>query len=80
MSENKTNKALDNLQVNNDFNKRVVIRPENHQWQPSPMSGVERMMLDRIGGEISRATTIVRYAPNSEFSHHEHSGGEEFLY
>ncbi len=36
-------------------------------------------MLDRIGGEVARATTIVRYAPNSKFSAHTHTGGEEFI-
>ena len=36
-------------------------------------------MLDRIGDEVARATTIVRYAPNSKFSSHVHSGGEEFI-
>ena len=43
------------------------------------MPGVQRMMLDRIGDEIARATTIVRYAPNSEFSAHTHGGGEEYF-
>ncbi len=36
-------------------------------------------MLDRLGDEIARATTIVRYAPDSHFSPHVHTGGEEFL-
>jgi hypothetical protein len=36
-------------------------------------------MLDRIGGEVARATTIVRYGPNSVFPPHTHGGGEEFL-
>ena len=36
-------------------------------------------MLDRIGDEVARATSIVRYAPNSRFSAHTHDGGEEFL-
>ena len=36
-------------------------------------------MLDRIGAEVARATSIVRYAPHSEFSPHTHTGGEEFL-
>ena len=49
------------------------------EWLPSPMAGVERRMLDRIGDEVARATTIVRYAPNSKFSPHVHSGGEEFV-
>ena len=36
-------------------------------------------MLDRIGDEIARATSIVRYAPRSRFAAHTHGGGEEFL-
>ena len=43
------------------------------------MPGVERMMLDRIGDEVARATSLVRYAPGSVFSAHVHSGGEEFF-
>jgi anti-sigma factor ChrR (cupin superfamily) len=43
------------------------------------MPGVERRMLDRVGGEVARATSIVRYAPQSHFSRHIHGGGEEFL-
>ena len=35
------------------------------------------MMLDRIGDEVARATSLVRYAPNSEFPAHRHDGGEE---
>jgi len=65
--------------INADFEQRIVIHPEDYQWVDSPMPGVERMMLDRIGDEVARATSIVRYAPNSEFSPHVHGGGEEFL-
>lgn len=43
------------------------------------MPGVDRRMLDRIGGEVARATSIVRYAPGSKFSAHTHTGGEEFI-
>jgi len=43
------------------------------------MPGVERMMLDRVGDEVARATSLVRYAPNSTFSPHVHGGGEEFF-
>jgi hypothetical protein len=43
------------------------------------MAGVERRMLDRIGDEVARATSIVRYALGSHFSPHTHGGGEEFL-
>lgn len=67
------------MQINADFSKRVVIRPDDYEWVKSPATGVERMMLDRIGDEIARATTIVRFAPGSEFDAHTHGGGEEFL-
>lgn len=36
-------------------------------------------MLDRIGDEVARATSIVRYAPGSSFAEHRHDMGEEFL-
>lgn len=36
-------------------------------------------MLDRIGDEVARATSIVRYAAGSHFPPHVHGGGEEFL-
>lgn len=36
-------------------------------------------MLDRIGDELARATSIVRYAPGSSFSRHTHGGGEEYF-
>jgi anti-sigma factor ChrR (cupin superfamily) len=67
------------MRLNADFSRRVVIRAEDYCWVDSPMPGVERMMLDRIGDEVARATSLVRYAPNSTFSPHIHSGGEEFL-
>ena len=40
---------------------------------------VERRMLDRIGEEVARTTSVVRYAPQSRFSPHTHGGGGEFL-
>lgn len=67
------------MRINADFSERVVIRPADYRWVDSPMPGVERMMLDRIGGEVARATSLVRYAPGSSFSEHVHDGGEEFL-
>lgn len=67
------------MELNADFSQPVVVRPEDYRWRPSPAAGVERMMLDRIGDEVARATTIVRFAPNSAFDRHTHGGGEEFL-
>ena len=71
---------LENLmQIRSDFSQSVVVRPGDIAWSPSLMAGVERQMLDRIGDEVARATSIVRYAENSHFDAHEHRGGEEFL-
>lgn len=65
--------------LNSDFDRRVVIHEANAVWRPSPLPGVERWMLDRVGGEVARATSLVRYAPGSRFDRHVHGGGEEIL-
>ncbi|AZV76926.1 cupin [Parasedimentitalea marina] len=67
------------MELNSDFSTRVLVHSDQLEWQASPMKGVDRRMLDRIGGEVARATTIVRYAPGSKFSAHTHTGGEEFI-
>jgi len=67
------------MMVNADFSARVLLHAPNMPWVPSPIPGVDRRMLDRVGGEVARATSLVRYAPHSAFSRHTHTGGEEFL-
>jgi hypothetical protein len=67
------------MELNADFSRRVVVHTARLPWVASPMAGVERRMLDRIGDEVARATSIVRYAPGSHFSPHTHGGGEEFF-
>ena len=67
------------MQINADFSQRVVIHTAQAPWVDSPISGVQRRMLDRIGDEVARATSVVRYAPGSQFSPHTHGGGEEFI-
>jgi ChrR Cupin-like domain len=67
------------MEINADFSKSVLVHGADEPWQPSPMVGVERRMLDRIGDEIARATSLVRYAPGSAFTSHIHGGGEEFF-
>lgn len=67
------------MELNADFSQRVAVHAAKLPWVPSPIPGVERRMLDRIGDEVARATSIVRYAPRSQFSPHIHGGGEEFL-
>src|SRR3977135_1162198 len=70
---------MSNELVNADFTRRVVIATDELPWIPSPQAGVDRRPLDRIGGEVARATSLVRYAPASAFPAHEHALGEEFL-
>jgi hypothetical protein len=50
------------MQLNADFSRRVVVHAGTLDWVASPMTGVHRRMLDRIGDEVARATSIVRYA------------------
>src|SRR6266700_976541 len=70
---------MSNELVNADFSRRVVIATDEMPRIPSPQAGVERRPLDRIGGEVARATSLVRYAPASVFPAHGHALGEEFL-
>jgi len=67
------------MAINADFSRRVLLNSSAIDWQPSPMQGVNRRPLDRIGEEVARATSIVSYAPKSKFSPHVHTGGEEFI-
>ncbi len=65
--------------INADLGTRAVIDTRALPWVPSPLAGVERKMLERDGGEVARATSVVRYAAGSAFDAHEHGGGEEFF-
>ena len=50
--------------INADFTCRASLAPEHYQWVSSPQNGVERVMLDRVGAEKARATSIVRLMCN----------------
>src|SRR5690606_19921646 len=67
------------MNLNSDFRLRVVQHAADAPWAPSPLPGVTRRMLDRVGDEVARATSIVRYAAGSHFDAHGHPGGEEIL-
>ncbi|WP_298302231.1 cupin domain-containing protein [uncultured Erythrobacter sp.] len=67
------------MEINADFAKPALVHTNRLEWIASPMVGVDRRILDRIGGEVARATSIVRYAEGSAFPEHTHSGGEEFI-
>lgn len=67
------------MKVNANFKSFAALNFDATKYIASPSYGVNRFMLDRIGNEKARATTIVEYKPNSNFPEHEHIGGEEFL-
>lgn len=64
---------------NLDFSQRLVINTSDLAWTPSPSPGVDRIMLERESPESGRATSLVRYAPQSYFKEHIHTGGEEIF-
>jgi len=67
------------MNINIDYSKRVVINHHDLPWIQSPESGVERRILERMGNEVAKATSIVRYQPNSKFQSHTHDFGEEIF-
>jgi len=67
------------MNINADYDQRVVINHNELPWVESPAPGVSRRMLERTGGEVAKATSIVRYEPGSAFATHGHDAGEEIL-
>ena len=70
---------MGDMDIHADLGRRVVVATPELPWIDSPMSGVQRRMLERKGDEVARATSLVRYAAGSRFASHIHGGGEEFL-
>jgi anti-sigma factor ChrR (cupin superfamily) len=67
------------MNLHDDYSQRVVLNHNDLPWVPSPEAGVQRRMLDRRGGEVARATSIVRYEAGAKFESHTHDLGEEIF-
>lgn len=67
------------MRVRADLSEAVTVDSRSHVWIDSPLPGVSRVLLDRVGEEVAVATSLVRYAAESRFDPHVHGGGEEFL-
>jgi len=67
------------MKLHTDFKIKVTVNTESVAWAASPVKDVDRKMLERDGAEVARATSLVRYAPNSRFTTHQHDLGEEFF-
>ncbi len=60
-----------------NWKERCTVALQDLPWVSSPVPGVDRKLLERDGGEIARATSVVRYAPGAAFKTHTHGLGEE---
>ncbi|MFZ4380211.1 MAG: cupin domain-containing protein, partial [Polynucleobacter sp.] len=67
------------MNINSDFSQKSVINTSDLDWSLSPVPGIERKYLDRVGDELARASSLVKYSPKSSFTEHTHAGGEEIL-
>lgn len=65
--------------LNMEFDRPVVVRTADMQWEASPMGGVWRKPLAREAAEHGHTTSVVRYDEGSRFSAHLHPKGEEIL-
>jgi anti-sigma factor ChrR (cupin superfamily) len=70
---------MNTLLLNADWSQRCVVDSKALPWQPSPSPLVQRRLLERDGGEVARATSIVRYSAGAKFDLHTHGLGEEIL-
>lgn len=70
------------MDINADFNQPALVHAADLPWVPSPMPGIDRRMLDRIGDEVARATSIVRYVeltPGAQIKEKASGGIELFV-
>ena len=70
---------MNELQLNADFAQRCAVDSNALPWMTSPSPLVHRRLLERNGGEVARATSVVRYAAGARFDSHRHDLGEEIL-
>ncbi|APW46784.1 cupin domain-containing protein [Rhodoferax antarcticus] len=71
--------AISQTLLNDDITQRCVVDSRTLPWQPSPSAPVHQRLLKRNGGEVARATSIVRYEAAASFDHHPHELGEQIL-
>lgn len=71
--------AQQSVELNADKRLSCLVNTDVQDWIPSPAPGVSRKLIERIGGEVARATTVVRFGADRSFPAHSHGGGEEFI-
>jgi anti-sigma factor ChrR (cupin superfamily) len=65
--------------IHADLSQRATVQHADLPWVDSPVAGIQRRMLERDGGEVARVTSVVKYAPGSQFPSHHHGLGEEIF-
>ena len=70
---------MNELKLNTNESLRCVVDSTALPWSDSPSPLVKRRLLERNGGDVARATSVVRYAPGARFDGHRHDLGEEIL-
>lgn len=72
--------AMPTVQLHNHLREYANVDATQSDWVASPAAGVVRILLERDGGELTtRATSLVAYQANSQFTPHQHPKGEEFF-
>lgn len=69
----------DSNRLNMDFDKAVVVTPQDQQWVNSPAEGVSRIHLERVAAESGHTTSLVSFEPGARFAQHDHPLGEELF-
>jgi len=73
-------KPMDWISLNSEKSEMQLVKVCEVEWvETSQAGGVHRKMIERLGGEVARATTVVKFDPDQAFPRHSHAGGEEFL-
>lgn len=65
------------MQIHAQLDQRAVVLHTDLPWADAPIAGIRRRLIERDGGEVARATSVVEYAAGSRFPLHHHGLGEE---
>ncbi len=63
-------------QLDHRDSERVLVRPTERRWHAGLVHGLDVLALDQFG---ATHTALVRWAPGTVFSRHQHFGGEEIF-
>ncbi len=78
-NESTVDSSPEHFPVHDDFDQRIVIKPKDDSWTSLSIPGIEHITLDRIGGHLNCATTLVRYTQDCEIPENSHTGGLEIF-